>query len=99
MKEKNRWATFAIRSIDGLSSADVTQVPAEKAADGDVRTVTLTAHGEFFMHGHKVNKDAALEIKLHYPAGAPADAKPAGHRPGIQGPVAHHSRRARRQAP
>lgn len=76
MKEKNRWVTFEIRSIDGLSATDITKVAPEKAADGEIRAVTLTAHGDFFMHGHKVSKDAVLDVKFHYPAGAAADAKP-----------------------
>jgi hypothetical protein len=38
--------------------------------------VTLNAHGDFLLHGHKVDKTEALEIRFHYPAGAPADAKP-----------------------
>jgi hypothetical protein len=76
MKEKNRWATFAIRSIDGASATDITKVAAVPVEGGELRTVTLTAHGEFFMHGHKLNKDATLEVKLHYATGAPADSKP-----------------------
>ena len=76
MKEKNRWATFAIRSVDGLSATDITKAAPEKTTDGDVRAVTLTAHAEFLMHGHKVNKDASLEVRFHYPAGAAADSKP-----------------------
>jgi hypothetical protein len=75
-KEKNRWATFTIRSVDGLSASDVRKAPPEKTADGEVRKVTLTAHGEFSMHGHKVNKDAVLEARFHYPAGAAEGSKP-----------------------
>jgi|HubBroStandDraft_2_1064218.scaffolds.fasta_scaffold53044_1 hypothetical protein len=77
VREKNRWVTFAIRSIDGASASELTKVAPEKSADGEVRTVTLTAHGEFLLHGHKVGKDAALEIRFHSPAGAAAGAKPA----------------------
>jgi hypothetical protein len=76
VKEKNRWVTFEIRSIDGVSAADITKVAPEKTADGEVRTATLTAHGELLLHGHKTNKDAALEVKCHYPAGAASDSKP-----------------------
>src|SRR5215472_4996916 len=75
--EPNRWAVYAIRSVDGLSASDITKVAAAKEGSDDVRTVTLTAHGEFLLHGHKVpNKDAALEAKFHYPSGSPADSKP-----------------------
>jgi hypothetical protein len=76
VREKNRWVTFAIRSIDGASAPNLTKVVAEKSADGEVRTVTLTVHGDLLLHGHKVDKDASLEIRFHYTAGAPADAKP-----------------------
>jgi hypothetical protein len=76
VKEANRWATFAIRSIDGLSATDLTKVAPEKRAEGEVRTVTLTAHGDFLLHGHKAAKDAALEVTFHYPSGAPSDSKP-----------------------
>jgi hypothetical protein len=76
IKEKYRWVTFEIRSVDGLSAPDVTKIAAEKTADGEVRVVTLTAHGEIFLHGRKADKDAGLEIRFHYPAGAAADSKP-----------------------
>jgi hypothetical protein len=76
MREQNKWATFAIRSVDGASATDVTKIPAVKGEGGDVRTVTLNAHGDFLLHGHKVDKTVALEIRFHYPAGGPADAKP-----------------------
>jgi hypothetical protein len=76
VKEKNRWVTFEIRSVDGVSAADITKVPPEKTADGEVRTATLTAHGELFLHGHKANKDVPLEVKLHYPVGAAAESNP-----------------------
>ncbi len=76
VKDANRWVTFAIRSIDGLSATDLTKVAPEKSGDGDVRTVTLTAHGDFLLHGHKAPKDAALEVAFHYPSGAPSNSRP-----------------------
>jgi hypothetical protein len=75
-REKNRWVTYAIRSVDGLSATNLTKVIPEKGAEGEVRTVTLTAHGDFLLHGHKVDKTAGLEIHFRYPAGASADSKP-----------------------
>jgi len=78
VRDANRWATYAIRSIDGLSATDLTKVVPERREGGDVRTVTLTAHGDFLLHGHKSAKDAALEVTFHYPSGAPADSKPTG---------------------
>jgi hypothetical protein len=77
VRERNRWVSFTIRSIDGLSSPDLTKVVAGKIADDEVRTVTLTAHGDFLLHGHKVDKAVALEARFHYPAGASPDSKPA----------------------
>jgi hypothetical protein len=63
-------------AASGLSASDLSRVPTEKTAQGDTRLVTLTAHGEFSLHGHKVNKDAVLELHFHYPAGAAPDSKP-----------------------
>jgi hypothetical protein len=77
VREPNRWVVYAIRSIDGLSAADVTKVAPTKEGTDDVRTVDLTAHGDFLLHGHKVaSKEAPLEVKFHYPAGAAGDSKP-----------------------
>lgn len=70
-KEANRYAVFGIQSIDGASAKDVTKVTPTKEGNDEVRTVTLTAHGEFLVHGHKVKKDAALEVRFVGPAGAP----------------------------
>jgi hypothetical protein len=75
-KEKNRFIVYAIRSIDGLSVPNVTMAPVSEQAGDDVRTVSLTSHGELLLHGHKVDKEAQLEVRLHYPRGASADAKP-----------------------
>jgi hypothetical protein len=77
-REKNRWAHFAIRSIDGLSAPDAKSIAPQKEGNDDVRTVSLTAHGDFELHQHaaKAPKDVQLDVKMHYPAGAPADSKP-----------------------
>jgi hypothetical protein len=72
----NRWAVFAIRTVDGVSAPDVTKVAPVKEGSDDVRSVTLTAHGDFLLHGHTVPKDAALEVKFHYPSGAAPDSSP-----------------------
>ncbi len=77
MKEANRWAVYAIRSVDNASATDVTKVTPVKDGADDVRVITLTAKGDFLLHGHKVeNREAKLEARLHYPAGAAADSKP-----------------------
>jgi len=72
----NKYVVFAIRSVDGASANDVTKIAPTKDGSEDIRTVTLTAHGELLLHGHKTNKDVPLEVKLHYPSGAPADSHP-----------------------
>jgi peptidoglycan hydrolase-like protein with peptidoglycan-binding domain len=76
VNEENRWAVLAIRSIDGLSATDVTKLAAAKEGSEDVRTVTMTLHGDFLVHGHKAEKTANVEVKFHYPSGAAADSKP-----------------------
>ena len=76
-REKYRWVSFAIRSIDSVSASDVTKVAPSSAGGDDVRTVTLTAKGDLLLHGRKVeNREAQLEARLHYPHGAAADSKP-----------------------
>jgi hypothetical protein len=78
--EAMRYADLAIRSIDGLSATDLSTVaPVKGAGDGadDVRTVSMTVHGELLIHGHKVPKDAAVDVAFHYPTGAAADSQPA----------------------
>jgi hypothetical protein len=72
----NRWVQFAIRSIDGLSAADVTKVVPTKDGTDDVREVTMTVHGDLLLHGHKVSKDATLAARFRYPTGAAPTSKP-----------------------
>ena len=74
--EDMRWAEYAIRSIDGLSSTDLAKVAPTTDADGDLRTVTLTTHGELRIHGRQVQKDDVVTVSFRYPSGAAADAKP-----------------------
>ncbi len=76
-KAANRWAVYAIRSVDPGTTTDASKVAPIKENGDDVRVVTLTAKGDFLLHGHKVeNREALLEARLHYPSGAPADSKP-----------------------
>jgi outer membrane murein-binding lipoprotein Lpp len=76
VEEGNRWAVFAIRSIDHLSATDATKLaPTHEGAD-DVRSVTMTAHGDFLLHGHRAAKDVLLTARLHWPAGASTEATP-----------------------
>jgi hypothetical protein len=77
VNEEMRWAEYAIRSVDGLSAADLTAVAPTHDGGEDVRTVTMTVHGDLRIHGHKVQKDDVVEVVFRYPAGAAADARPA----------------------
>jgi hypothetical protein len=76
--EEMRWADFAIRSIDGASATDLSKVAPTRDGGDDVRTVTMTVHGDVLIHGHKVQKDDLIEVAFRYPAAAPADSRPAG---------------------
>jgi hypothetical protein len=73
VKATNRYAVYAIRSIDNLSATDLTKVPATKDGADEVRTVTATTHGEFLIHGHKVDREADVEVQFRYAPGSPAD--------------------------
>lgn len=72
-KKNNRWAVYAIRSIENPSATDVTKVAPVKDGGDDVRTVTLTTKGELLVHGHKVEREADVEVAFRYDAGAAAD--------------------------
>jgi hypothetical protein len=75
--EGMRWAEYAVRSVDGASSSDLAKVIPTKDGGDDVRTVTLTVHGDLLIHGRKVQKDDVVEVSFRYPAGAAADSRPA----------------------
>jgi hypothetical protein len=75
--EEMRWAEYAIRSIDGLSATDLSKVAPVKDGGDEVRTVTMTVHGELRIHGRKVMKDDTVEVAFRYPAGATAESRPA----------------------
>jgi hypothetical protein len=74
--EQRRWADFAIRSIDGLSAADLTKVAPTQDGSGDVRRVRMNVHGDLLVHGHIVQKDDVVEVAFRYAPGAAADARP-----------------------
>jgi hypothetical protein len=76
VNEDMRWAEYAIRSVDGLSAPDLAAVAPTHDGGDDVRTVTMTVHGDLRIHGHKVQKDDVVEVAFRYPAGAAADARP-----------------------
>jgi len=73
VKNANRWAVYAIRSIENLSATDLTKIAPTKAGADEVRTVTATTRGELLLHGHKVDRDADVEVAFHYPVGGAAD--------------------------
>ncbi|HEY3817295.1 MAG TPA: hypothetical protein VGL81_09000 [Polyangiaceae bacterium] len=74
--EDMRWAEYAIRAIDALSATDLAKVASVKEGDTDLRTVTLTTHGELRIHGRQVQKDDVVTVSFRYPSGAAADSKP-----------------------
>ncbi len=76
-KPQMRWASLAIRMIDGLSATDISKVAPTKDGSDDVRTVTMTVHGDLLVHGSKVQEDCPVEVRFRYPSGAAADSKPA----------------------
>jgi hypothetical protein len=73
LKETNRYAVYAIRSVENPSASDVTKLAPTKEGNDEVRTVTVTTRGELLIHGHKVDRDAELEVKFLYDPGAPPD--------------------------
>ena len=72
VKVANRWAVYAIRSIENASATDLTKVAPTKDGADDVRKVTLTTKGEILIHGRKVDRDADVEVQFKYDAGAAA---------------------------
>ncbi len=71
-----RWASFAIRSIDGMATSDLTKVVPVKDGKDDVRTVTMTLHGDLLIHGHKEQRDAKVDVSFRYAGDAAADSRP-----------------------
>jgi hypothetical protein len=72
-KQEHRYAVYAIRSIENPSATDVTKLVVTKDGTDEVRTATLTARGELLVHGHKVDRDADLEVQFRYDPGAAPD--------------------------
>ncbi len=83
----NQYAVFGIQSIDNLSATDVSKVAPTSVGGEDVRTVTLTAHGDFLVHGRHAAKDVPLEVKFHYPSGAAATSRPTRIDVATKGPL------------
>lgn len=74
--EDMRWATLAIRSIDGLSATDLSKVASTKDGMEDVRSVDMTVHGDVLIHGHKLQKDVPVTVAFRYPSGATPTSEP-----------------------
>ena len=74
--DEMRWADFAIRSMEVSGASELTKVAVVREGNDDVRRVTLTAHGDLLVHGHKVDKDAFVDVAFHYPVGAAATTRP-----------------------
>ncbi len=72
----NQFVVFAIQSIEAVSEPDVSKIAPVRVGDEDVRSATLTARGDFLLHGRKVSKDVALQVAFHYAKGADAVARP-----------------------
>ncbi|MBW2460389.1 MAG: hypothetical protein JRH11_02000 [Deltaproteobacteria bacterium] len=60
VREANRYAQFNVTRISDASATNVVEM------DGDKRTVTLTAHGDFHLHGHTAQKSAQLELVFSF---------------------------------
>lgn len=73
LKEQNRYAVYAIRSIENPSATDVTKVAPTKDGQDEVRTITMTTKGELLVHGRKVDRDGEVEVAFRYDPGAAPD--------------------------
>lgn len=74
--EDMRWATLAIRSIDGLSAFDLSKIAPTKDGSDDVRSVDMVVHGDLLIHGHKLQKDVPVTAAFRYPSGAAPTSEP-----------------------
>ena len=59
-REQHRWAEFQVDKIENASVTDVTKLT------GPARPVTVTAGGDFRLHGRKNRKSAKLELTFNY---------------------------------
>lgn len=73
VKLGNRFAVYAIRSLENLSATDLTKVAPTKDGADELRTVTATTKGELLIHGHKVDREADVEVVFRYAPGESAD--------------------------
>src|SRR5438128_2685744 len=73
VKEQNRYAVYAIRSIENASATDVTKIAPTKDGTDEVRSLSMTTKGELLIHGHKVDRDAEVDVAFRYDPGAAPD--------------------------
>jgi hypothetical protein len=74
VKEQNRYAVYAIRSIENPSATDVTKLAPVKDGADEVRTVTMGTKGDLLVHGHKaINREGEVEVAFRYDPGAAPD--------------------------
>ena len=59
-REQNRFAEFKVEKIENPSVTDITKLT------GPARPVTVTASGDFRLHGRKNKKSAKLELTYNY---------------------------------
>jgi hypothetical protein len=74
VKEANRYAVYAIRSIENLSAPDLAKIAPTRDGADEIRTLSMMTKGELLVHGHKVERDADVEVSFRYEPGAAADA-------------------------
>jgi hypothetical protein len=73
----NRYAVFAIRSVENASIVDLTKAPFAPGKDGkQEKKVSATVKGEFLVHGHKVDKSVDVDVTFVYPPNAKSDDAP-----------------------
>lgn len=77
VKMANRYAVYAIRSVENASAAELSKVTVTKDGADEVRVVGITTKGDLLLHGHKVDRAAEVEVTFRYDPGAAAD-KPKG---------------------
>jgi hypothetical protein len=65
VRAQNSKVQFSIKSIDAKGEKSVLAMP------GNERTLTLTASGDFLLHGHKAPKTAELLVTFHFEGSKP----------------------------
>lgn len=85
-KAQNRYATYTIQAIERPSATDLAQVAPVRDGEDEVRKVTVVTKGDLLIHGHKVDREAEVEVELRYAPGSPVE-KPKGLRVRTKSPL------------